>query len=184
MFQAIDGEDDDRWQERVSRYLDLPEFIKQVAIESFISEIDGILGAWGMNNFYLYGLRGSTVHVVLPWDKDVAFNDIGSSIWLRANENVIFSRAMASPELKALYLQVLDECAQRAAADDWLLNQINAFAALITDAAHADRLKPISSDDYDAGIEFLRQFAIQRSQLVLEQTAAERATAQEPTLRH
>jgi hypothetical protein len=35
-------------------------------------------------------------------------------------------------------------------------------------------LKPFSNDDYEASIEFLREFARQRSQLVLAQTAAER----------
>jgi spore coat protein H len=175
MFQAIDSDDDEGWLDRVSPYLDLPQFVKFVAIESFISEVDGILGAWGMNNFYLYGLHNSTLHRVIPWDKDVSFNDIGSSIWLRADENVIFSRAMKFPELKALYLNVLDECAGRAAANDWLLNQVETTAALIDSAAHADPLKPVSNEEYDASIEFLREFARQRPQLVLDQTAAERA---------
>jgi hypothetical protein len=184
MFREIDGEDDAGWQDRVSAHLDLHQFVKFVAIESFLTEIDGILGDWGMNNFYLYGFHNSTRHVVLPWDKDESFSDIGASIWQNANQNVIFSRAMESPELKALFLDVLDDCAQRVAADDWLLNQINASVALITDAAHADPLKSFSNDDYDAGIEFLRQFALQRPQLVLGQTAAERGAAQESTLRH
>jgi hypothetical protein len=174
MFREIDGDDDEGWQERVSPYLDLHQFVRFVAIESFISETDGILGVFGMNNFYLYGFHNSTLHKILPWDKDVSFNDIQSSIWLRANDNVIFSRAMKVPELKSLYLDALDECAQRAAAGDWLLAEIEASAALITDAAHADPLKPFSNDDYDASIEFLREFARQRSQLVLGQTTAER----------
>jgi spore coat protein H len=184
MFRAIDGEDDAGWQERVSAYLDLHQFVKFVAIESFLSEIDGILGDWGMNNFYLYGFHNKTVHVILPWDKDESFNDIGSSIWQHANENVIFSRAMESAELKALFLDVVDECAQRAAADDWLLTQIETSAAQISDAAHADPLKSFSNDEYDGGIEFLRQFALQRPQLVIDQTAAARGAVQESTLQH
>jgi spore coat protein CotH len=183
MFQEIDGEDDAGWPDRVSAHLDLHQLVKFVAIEAFLAEIDGILGDWGMNNFYLYGFHNSTLHIVLPWDKDESFNDLNASIWHNADQNVIFSRAMESPELKALFLEVLDECAQLAAADDWLLNQMNASAALITDAAHADPLKSFSSDDYDAGIEFLRQFALQRPQLVLGQTAAERSVAQPSMLR-
>jgi spore coat protein CotH len=148
--------------------------VKYVAIESFVSEIDGFLGGWGMNNFYLYRLPGDGPARLIPWDKDMAFNDIGSSIMLRTDQNAIFRRAMSHPHLRQLYLDVLDECARRASEDNWLVNEVDSTAALVSAAAHADTLKQFSNDDYDAGIAFLQEFARQRPQIVLDQTASSR----------
>jgi spore coat protein CotH len=174
MFREFNGGDDDHWAERVDRYLDLPQFVKYVAIESFVSEIDGILGGWGMNNFYLYRLADHGGARLIPWDKDVAFSDIGSPIMLRAEQNVIFRRAMAHPDLRSLYLNVLDECARRASEDDWLVTEVETTAALVSDAAHADPLKQFSNAHFDAGIAFLREFARQRPAVVRAQTGTYR----------
>ena len=37
-----------------------------------MADEDGFLGNWGMNNYDLYQRQGSTVHVIIPWDKSEA----------------------------------------------------------------------------------------------------------------
>jgi CotH kinase protein len=70
-----------------------------------------------MNNFYLYRYTGRSVHRFLPWDKDTTFQQADSPIFLRADENVLFRRALAFDDLRALYLDVLEQTARSASED-------------------------------------------------------------------
>ena len=54
-------------------YLDLEAFVRHVAVEAFLAEIDGVLGDWGMNNFYLYRFERTTRSTLIPWDKSESF---------------------------------------------------------------------------------------------------------------
>ena len=96
------------WRERVEEYVDLQQFMTHVAIEVFLAENDGVLGAEGMNNFYLYRFADTKRHRLLPWDKDNSFLVVDYSIFQRADENVLFRRAFAFADLRELYFQVLE----------------------------------------------------------------------------
>jgi len=56
----------------IDEVLDVSAFIKHVAVEVFIGEKDGVLGDWGMNNFYLYrpATAASAHPASLPADDD------------------------------------------------------------------------------------------------------------------
>ena len=86
----------------------------------------------------------------------------------------LFSRALVFSDLRALYLDVLEQCARMAAADDWLEGQIARFAAAIDAAAREDRRKPYDDEARTKDVEFLRQFARQRPPFVLQEIARER----------
>ncbi len=45
LFKEVNEPDDAIWRERVEQYVDLPQFITQAAIEAFLAENDGLLGA-------------------------------------------------------------------------------------------------------------------------------------------
>jgi spore coat protein H len=172
LFREVNEADDAVWRDRVEQYLDLPQFITHVAIESFVAEDDGLLGYVGMNNFYLYRSAGSTRHRLFPWDKDNAFLNIEQSVLHRADENVLFRRALAYADLRDLYLQVLEQCAHSAIEENWLATEIERHAAVIGAAAHEDPRKQYSNDDFDQQVAFLREFARRRSAVVLQQVAA------------
>jgi spore coat protein CotH len=174
LFREVNAEDGDLWEERVGAYLDLPQFVTQVALDSCIADIDGLLGNWGMNNFYLYRSSGSTRHRPFPWDKDVAFDRFDHPILLHADENVIFQRAFEREDLRTLFFDVLERCARTSQEDDWLVTEIDRNAALIAEAAHKDPGKQFSNDDFDAGIEFLRDVARRRPAFLLQEIAAAR----------
>ena len=93
LFKEASGPDDAVWRERVERFIDLRQLVRHVAIESFLSEDDGFIGAFGMNNFFLYRASGSTVHRLIAWDKDNAFADGSRSVFARTDENVLFKGA-------------------------------------------------------------------------------------------
>src|ERR1041385_756164 len=75
MIKAINVSSDDEFISNVSRYLDLNLFVKELAVENYLSEGDGLLGYAGMNNFYLYRFAGIRQFRVIPWDKDITFED-------------------------------------------------------------------------------------------------------------
>ena len=175
-FREINAPDDAVWRERVNEYLDLEQFMTHVGIEAFISENDGILGFAGMNNFYLYRGPGSNRHRLFVWDKDNAFLALDSPIPVE-NANVIFQRAMTYPDLRETYFRTLEECARIARADDFLALEIDRLAALIGDAARQDTRKQFDNDQFDAAVEFLREFAARRSEQVLDDVARIRRAA-------
>lgn len=171
LFREVNAQDDAGWENRVGQFLDLRQFVTQVAIETFLAERDGLLGDWGMNNFYLYRPEKSRQHRFFPWDKDNTFQAADFSIVDRLPQNAIMRRAMEQENLRRLYLQVLEDCARSALQDDWLVNRIAAGEALLATAAHEDPRKPLTNAEFDTGMAFLKDFAARRPAYVLEQLA-------------
>jgi spore coat protein CotH len=169
LFREINAPASATWLESVERYLDVRGFLTHVAVETFVSEWDGVLGAWAMNNFYVYRPAESTRHVFIPWDRDYAFQAVDSSVMLRAEDNVLVKRLLEHPDLRAYYLEVLETCAGM--ANGWLDQEIVARANLIRDAAYADPGKNSTNEEFEAGIAFLRMFASNRSAFVLAEIA-------------
>ena len=165
LFREVNAPGSSTWRGSVERYLDVREFLAHVAIERYVSEIDGILGNWAMNNFYVYRPSGSTRHVFIPWDRDNAFQSVDSSVMQHVNDNVFVRRLLEEPDLRAYYFDMLEACA--AAANGWLEEEIAATAALVRDAAYADTGKNSSNDEFEAAVTYLRAFARIRPVVVL-----------------
>jgi hypothetical protein len=165
------------WRERVERFIDLRQLMRHVAVETFLAEDDGFIGAYGMNNFFLYRPAGSTVHRMIPWDKDNTFADSARPIFARTDENVLFKRALGYADLRALYLDVLEECARSAADEGWLANQVDRLAALASGPAGEDTLKQFSTEAFREAIDRIRRFAAERPGLVLQEVSRARTAA-------
>lgn len=174
LFGEVNRPVDGVWRERADRYVDLRQFVTHVAIETFLSESDGVLGYAGMANFYLYRALNSDRHRVIVWDKDRSFAAVDSSIFLRAEENILLSRALAIADLRALYLDVLERCARSALENGWLESEIGRLATVIEAAARDDPFKPYSNDTHRSEVDVLKQFARQRPVVVLQEVARAR----------
>jgi hypothetical protein len=170
LFREVNGPDDAVWRDRVEQYIDLNAFMTYVGVEEFIAENDGILGFAGMNNFYLYRSPNSTKHRLFVWDKDQSFLFIDSPI-STTDANVLFSRAMAYPDLRETYLQAIEQCARMSQADDFLAGEVDRLAGLVFEAARADTKKQFSNDRFDEAVQFLREFAAGRPPQVLDEVA-------------
>jgi spore coat protein CotH len=162
---------DSVWRDRVERYLDLEQLVTHVAIETFLSESDGILGYAGMANFYLYRSMHSDRHRFIVWDKDRAFRAIDSPIFQRVEENILLKRALAFEDLWTLYLDTLERCARLATADGWLASELRSTVALIEGAARDDISKPYGNGEVEQAREFLTQFVQERPAYVLAAVA-------------
>ncbi len=170
LFREVNAAADAVWRDRVEQFIDLNQFMRHVAIEQFIAENDGILGFAGMNNFYLYRFQGTTKHRLFVWDKDQAFLFLDSAI-ATTSDNVLFNRAMTYADLREIYLSTLEQCAVAAKTDDFLSLEIDRLTAIVFDAAKADTRKQFPNDQYDAAVDFLRQFAARRPNQVLTEVA-------------
>ena len=127
-----------------------------------------------MANFYVYRPAGSNRHRLFPWDRDSTFTGIDTWILQRVDTNILFLRALQFADLRALYFDVLERCARMAVDDQWLEAQLAQTTNLIREAAYRDTAKRFSNDDYDQAVDFLMQFARERSASVLRQIAETR----------
>jgi spore coat protein CotH len=169
LFREVNHPEDGVWRDRVEQYLDLRQFVTHVAIENFLAEDDGILGAFSMNNFYLYRHANTSRHRLFVWDKDSTFAFAEFPIFRNAEENVIFRRAIGYRDLLEVYLDVLEQCARAAAEDDWLEREITRAASLVAPHVRADVRKPFSSEEFDQAVALLQEFARSRSTFVLKE---------------
>jgi spore coat protein CotH len=174
LFREVNQEVDLVWRERVGWLVDLNQVVTHVAIETFLAELDGFLGGGGMANFYLYRPIAGNTHRLLAWDRDTTFQHVESSIFARAADNALISRALRFSDLRALYLDVLEQCARAAAQDRWLEMEIYQTYQLIRDAAYQDGAKLTSNEEFELAAAHLMSFAQGRPAFVLDEVAKAR----------
>jgi hypothetical protein len=185
-IDVINNASDATFRTQIDEYTDLTAFVRRVAAEQFLAEDDGILGDLGMNNFYFYRPPDTKRFEFISWDKSNAF--VGGwrrSIWHNVNvpaeeQNRLLARAMASPDLVRVYYDTLLESVQLASeppADNpagagWLEREIEREYAQVRDAARTDPVAPYTAEEFEAGVEELREFARLRGANVLSEIPA------------
>jgi hypothetical protein len=178
---AINNTSDEVFRTSIAEYLDLPKFIRFVALENFIADNDGFMGDWGMNNYYWYRLEGTNRFAFLPWDKSEAFkNGYWYSIFHNIRDvsapqqNRLMKRALSYRDLYDLYLDTMIECVKSANATDpaqpgsagWLEREIDREYQQIRTAALADTFKPFTNDEFEASIADASVFSRHRGESV------------------
>jgi spore coat protein CotH len=165
MFRAINQSSDADFESAVGQYLDLPLFMKHVALQTFLAEADGIIGYSGVANFYLYRFEHSSRSQFILWDEDQAFRAVDFSIFQGHAENVLVRRAMAVPALRAIYFQTLlaavtlAETPVQTGGRGWLEVEITRERDLIDSPMHEDSVKPYTNDEFETSIRDLIDFA-------------------------
>jgi spore coat protein CotH len=184
MIRAINQTAAPWFQDEASRYIDLTQFMRYIAIENFLGEQDGLLGYWGVNNFYLYRFKNSDQYQLIPWDKSQTLNSLEWPIFHHIDTNVLATKAFAVPELRTVYLQTLRQSAELAGGNGgWLEQEILNDYNQIHEAALADPFKQCyappaqsltncSNEQFEAEVAFLIRLARLRSRDVLEQLNA------------
>ena len=177
LIRAINESPDDRFVQEVEKYIDLHQFIRYLAVENFLADEDGLVGQWGLHNFYLYRFRDGRPWQLIPWDKDKTFSPPNHPIDYQINTDVLFARAMTFPELRQIYFDALlssAALAEEPGADDargWLEREIDREIGRVQPALVEDSNYPFSMDDFDVEADFLRQFARTRTPFVRCQVA-------------
>jgi spore coat protein H len=152
---------EDRFVEVLGGRFDLPGFIRFVAAQAFLGDTDGFLGAFGMNNFYLYRLENQEKHVLIAWDTDNTF--WGPTFPVQPDDtNVLMQKLMRIPEYNAMWYAELARAAQLAEADNWLETEIARTVQLIDSAIKEDVYKPYSNNSYETESGEMLAFARER----------------------
>jgi spore coat protein CotH len=169
--------------------MDLGLFVKDIALEAFIAEDDGILGYAGLNNFYFYRFEDTTRSQFLPWDKDNTFAAADFPIMRNINDNVLSRRTLNAQQHRNGYLDTLLEAATSAAELDaetaeqdedgnlvsgpgWLEREITREYNQIRTYALSDTFKPYSNQDFEDAYQRLLEFARNRSTFVRDEVKA------------
>lgn len=171
LFHDMNEPDDALWLERVTPRLDLPQFMRSVGIEAALAEKDGVLGFFGMNNFYLYRSATTGQQRIFVWDRDFAMSFLDLSVVRGLVDYPIFGRAFANAELRTAYLDAAENAARMIADNDWLASEVDRLSALIDTATREDTRKPFTNDFFDQEIAFLREFARFRPAFLMDEIA-------------
>lgn len=168
MITATTRESTSAWQRTMSRYFDFQRLFAYVAVESFLSDHDGLAGDWGINNFYLYRFADSDRFQFLPWDKDVTFRELDRDVFASLEGQHLFATALQFGELRDAYVRALQRCAALAAETDasgrgWLEREVGRHASQIRTAAHADEKKAFSNERFEQEVAWMLTFARQRA---------------------
>jgi hypothetical protein len=183
MIRTINEASDEDFAKAVGKYLYLAVFIRHLAVERFIAELDGFLGDWGPNNVYFYRFENSTLSAVIPWDKDVTFwnpwyqsanvSGLNDDIYRGFQRSVLGRRILELPALHRAYLESLLDCAVTLSQPDapgapvsWLEAEALRQQGQILEAARADSNKPYSNESVDAAHRKLLEFIRRRSAAV------------------
>lgn len=176
MFSAVEASSRFEFEELMARYVDLPRFMRELAVENFLADWDGILGYAGANNFYLYRFEGTMLSQFIPWDKDYTFYSPYYSVLQGVPQNRLVRAAMDLPAPYDAYMQTLLEAADSADAPaggneetppmGWLAREIKIAFEQIRDAALADSTKSWSNNEFLTATEGLFDFARIRSVFV------------------
>ncbi len=180
---------DSQFVSSMGKYLDLPEFLKYAAVENFLADRDGVLGDWGMNNFYLYRFEDKMLSQLLPWDKDSSFWAVDYDIWKNMEANALARRALKEPPLQRVYLETLRRCAElalrrpepvpdlarRKSIDEtpgpgWLEREVSFIYSQIRAIAEADNAKPFSTERFEDESAKVLEFSRARPRYVLHES--------------
>jgi spore coat protein CotH len=182
MVQTINQIPDAQFSAGLSVYLDLNAMFRQIAAEQFINEEDGIIGDFGVNNFFLYRFENTIQYTFIPWDKSNTFwTPMDRDIYHNFVTNVLTSRALtAAPDLIALFKDYVGQAAAIAGGPGgWLEQEITKEYSQIRQAVYDDSYKMCytnpyepklcSNDEFEVEVAYMIQFAQNRAAIVLGQ---------------
>jgi spore coat protein CotH len=187
VVRRINDSPPERLQTDVGSLVDLDELVRYLALQNAVGEIDGLVGNWGVSNFYLYRFGDGRPAQFLPWDADHSFWDPNMPIDERLDTDVLTRKLMELPSLRRRYLETLMEASQtianQASDEDprgWLEREVDRLEPLITPAAAADTLSPFSFEEFAGNLRDLRALLRSRPAAVTDQAAAARAALDTP----
>ena len=136
--------------------LDVDRFLTHVAVENALAEADGIVGDFGLNNFYLYEYGPGNRFAFIPWDKDNTFRSGSWPLYRNLEQNVLTARLVADPAKRQLYADAVARATTGYVNPRWLTPQLETAYAQVRPAALADPHKPWSNAEFEAAVDGLR----------------------------
>lgn len=168
-IKAINQTPQSGYAAAMEAYIDVKKFLTYVAVENACAEYDGMVGQFGMNNFYLYQYGSQKKFVFIPWDKDTSFQAAEWPVQQRMDSNEFTKRLMLDPAMKSYYESEVKRIATNFVTTAFLGPRIDQFAGLIRASVTADTHKPFSVADFEAAVAGLKGIAAARAANVTAQ---------------
>ena len=150
-------------------FIDVRKFLTYVAVENAVVEYDGLVGQFGMNNFFLYQYGSQKKFVFIPWDKDGTLQHAEWPVNQRMDSNEFTKRLMADPAMKSYYESEVKRIASNFVTAGFLGPKIDAFTNLIRASVAADTKKPFTTAQFEEAVAGLRGIAAARAANVASQ---------------
>ncbi|HQZ18804.1 MAG TPA: CotH kinase family protein [Vicinamibacteria bacterium] len=162
-IKAINQTPQSGYAAAMESYIDVKKFLTHVAVENACAEYDGVVGQFGLNNFYLYQYGGQKKFVFIPWDKDTSFQAAEWPVQQRMDSNEFTKRLMLDPAMKSYYESEVKRIASNFVTTAFLNPKIDQFASMIRPSVAADTHKPFSLADFEATVAGLKSIAAARA---------------------
>jgi len=149
LVEAVNRGPEEGFWMGMAEYGDPKQWLTYLAAETMIDDQDGLLGAWGMNGFYLYNYVGTTKFALLPWDKDWSFFRWDRPVLENAEHNVLVRRLLQCPEGRAAFhAELARVVAVAGGPGGWLESearrrQVLTFKAALEDENRVEGVGPI-----------------------------------------
>jgi hypothetical protein len=136
LARLIQEADDDRFRKEIASYLDVDAFLRFLAANALLANLDSFLG-FG-HNYYLYLRPDTQRFVFIPWDVDLAFGKwpMGGPPEQQANlslahphpgENRLIDRLLAIRDVQVRYQALLKELATTCFTQERLAGDLDAL---------------------------------------------------------
>lgn len=162
-IKAINQTPQSGYAAAMESYIDVKKFLTHVAVENACAEYDGVVGQFGLNNFYLYQYGNQKKFVFIPWDKDTSFQAAEWPVQQRMDSNEFTKRLMLDPAMKSYYESEVKRIASNFVTTAFLTPRIDQFAGLIRASVAADTHKPFTLADFEAAVAGLKGIAAARA---------------------
>ncbi len=151
--KLVNNGSDEEFQQKIGEYLDVDAFLRFLAANVLISNLDSIL-AMG-HNYYIYLNPATNKFVFFPWDLDLSFSGfpMGGSPEQQldlsidhphSGTNKLIERLLANEAVKKSYYNHLQSLLKTAFTAEQLEKQIAAAEQLIRDTIKAEPAQPSS----------------------------------------
>lgn len=138
--RLINGADDATFQKEIGTYLDVDAFLRFLAANALLANLDSFLGLG--HNYYLYLRADTDRFVFIPWDLDLSLatwpaagtpeQQVELSLMHpHSGQNKLIDRLLAMKEVKAKYRKVLEEMVKASFVKEKLLKDVDAVEKLV-----------------------------------------------------
>jgi hypothetical protein len=136
--------------------IDVDLFLTHVAVENALAEGDGIVGDFGLNNFYLYEYGAKNRFVFIPWDKDNTFRSNTWPLYRNLETNVLTRKLVADPAKRQVYADAVSRTVDNFLNPRWLTPQLDIAYQQIRSAALGDVRKPYTNTQFETAVSGVR----------------------------
>jgi hypothetical protein len=136
--------------------IDVDLFLTYVAVENALTEGDGFVGDFGLNNLYLYEYGAKNRFVFIPWDKDNTFRSNTWPLYRNLEINVLTRKLVADPAKRQVYADAVSRTVDNFLNPRWLAPQLDIAYQQIRSAALGDVRKPYTNTQFETAVSGVR----------------------------